>query len=122
MFLNFCTSCGNFDSTSFTTKEKEIIQSFSNVGTSIYDKTKEHTDPYNDCKANILADFVCDLVAINDDYYTKEDFLNNIKHPKSFEKSLDTYMETLNQTTLERYSGDLADDARNISTELYNYL
>lgn len=122
MFTEFCTSCGSFDSTTFTPSEKESIQSFSNVVTSIYDKTKEHTDIYNDCKANVLADFVCDLVAINDDYYTKEDFLNNIKHPETFENSLNTYMETLNQTTLERYSGDLADDTRNISTELYNYL
>lgn len=31
-------------------------------------------------------------------------------------------MKTLNQTTLERYSGNNPDDARNISTELYNYL
>lgn len=122
MFIDFCTSCGNFDSTSFTTKEKEIIQSFSNIVTSIYNKAKQHNDTYNTCKANVLADFICDLVAINDDYYTKEDFLNNIKHPKSFEKSLDTYMKTLDQATLERYSGDMADDARNISTELYNYL
>lgn len=122
MFTEFCTSCGSFDDTTFTPSEKDTIQSFSNLVTSIYNKTKKHTDPYNNCKANILADFICDLVAINDDYYTKEDFLNNLKHPESFEKSLDTYMETLNQTTLERYSGDMADDARNISTELYNYL
>lgn len=122
MFIDFCTSCGSFDVTTFTPSEEKTIQRFSDVVTDIYNKTKQHTDNYNDCKANILADFICDLVAINDDYYTKEDFLNNIKHPESFEKSLDTYMETLNQTTLERYSGDLADDARNISTELYNYL
>lgn len=122
MFTEFCTSCGNFDSTSFTAKEKEVIQSFSDVVTNIYKKAKEHTNPYNDCKANVLADFVCDLVAINDDYYTKENFLNNITHPESFEKSLNSYMKTLDQTTLKRYSGDMADDARNISTELYNYL
>lgn len=121
MFTEFCTSCGSFDSTSFTAKEKEIIQSFSDIVTNIYNKAKKYTDTYNDCKANVLADFICDLVAIND-YYTKEDFLNNLKHPESFEKSLNSYMKTLNQTTLERYSGDLADDARNISTELYNYL
>lgn len=122
MFIDFCTSCGSFDTTTFTPSEEKTIQSFSNVVTTLYNKAKEHTDTYNDCKANVLADFVCDLVAINDDYYTKEDFLNNIKHPETFEKSLNTHMETLNQTTLERYSGDLADDARNISTELYNYL
>ena len=122
MFIDFCTSCGNFDSTSFTAKEKEIIQSFSNIVTNIYDKAKKKTDSYNNCKANVLADFVCDLVAINDDYYTKEDFLKNIKHPESFEKSLNNYMKTLDQATLERYSGDMADDARNISTDLYNYL
>ena len=122
MFTEFCTSCGSFDDTTFTPSEKDTIQSFSNLVTSIYNKTKEHADPYNNCKANTLADFICDLVAINDDYYTKEDFLNNIKHPENFEKSLNSYMKTLNQTTLERYSGDMADDARNISTELYNYL
>ena len=122
MFTEFCTSCGSFDNTTFTPSEKESIQSFSNVVTSIYNKAKQHNDTYNTCKANVLADFICDLVAINDDWYTKDDFLNNLKHPESFEKSLDTYMETLNQTTLERYSGDLVDDARNISTELYNYL
>lgn len=122
MFTNFCTSCGSFDTTTFTPSEKETIQSFSNVVTDIYTKAKRKTDSYNDCKANILADFVCDLVAINDDYYTKEDFLNNIKHPENFEKSLNTYMKTLNHATLERYSGDNPDDTRNISTELYNYL
>lgn len=121
MFIDFCTSCGSFDSTNFTAKEKEVIQSFSNVVTNIYEKAKEHTDPYNDCKANVLADFICDLVAIND-YYTKEDFLNNIKHPETFEIKLENYMKTLDKTTLERYSGDMADDARNISTEIYNYL
>ena len=122
MFIDFCTSCGTFDSTSFTTKEKEVIQSFSDIVTNIYEKAKEHTDSYNDCKANVLADFICDLVAINDDYYTKEDFLNNLKHPESFEMNLNSYMKTLDQVTLERYSGNMADDARNISTELYNYL
>ena len=122
MFIDFCTSCGNFDSTSFTAKEKEIIQSFSDIVTNIYNKAKKYTDTYNDCKANVLADFICDLVAINDDYYTKEDFLNNIKHPESFEITLENYMKTLDQATRERYSGDIADDARNISTELYNYL
>ena len=122
MFTEFCTSCGSFDDTTLTSSEKETIQNFSDVVTTIYTKAKEQTDSYNDCKANVLADFICDIVAINNDYYTKEDFLNNIKHPETFEKSLDTYMKTLDQTTLERYSGDMADDARNISTELYNYL
>ena len=122
MFLDFCTSGGSFNNTTFTLSEEETIQNFSNVVTNIYDKTKQHNDAYNDCKANVLADFICDLVAINDDYYTKDDFLSNIKHPETFEKSLDTYMKTLDQATLERYSGDMADDARNISTELYNYL
>lgn len=86
MFTEFCTSCGSFDHTTFTPSEEETIQNFSNVVTSIYNNAKKYTDPYNDCKANILADFICDLVAINDDYYTKEDFLNNIKHPETFEK------------------------------------
>lgn len=122
MFIDFCTSCGNFDTTTFTASEKEIIQSFSNVVTSIYDKTKEHTDIYNDCKTNVLADFVCDLVAINDDWYPKEDFLDNIKHPETFENSLDTYIKTLDKDTLKRYSGGNPDDPRNISTDLYNYL
>lgn len=122
MFIDFCTSCGSFDTTTFTPSEEKTIQSFSNVVTTLYNKAKEHTDTYNDCKANVLADFVCDLVAINDDYYTKEDFLNNIKHPETFEKSLNNYMKTLDQATLERYSGNITDDARNISTELYNYL
>ena len=122
MFIDFCTSCGSFDTTTFTPSEEKTIQSFSNVVTILYNKAKEHTDTYNDCKANVLADFVCDLVAINDDYYTKEDFLNNIKHPETFEKSLNNYMKTLDQATLERYSGNITDDARNISTELYNYL
>lgn len=122
MFTEFCTSCGSFDNTNFTAKEKEIIQSFSDIVTTLYNKAKKKADSYNDCKANVLADFVCDLVTINDDYYTKEDFLNNLKHPESFEMKLENYMKTLNQATLERYSGDMADDARNISTELYNYL
>ena len=122
MFTEFCTSCGNFDTTTFTASEKEIIQSFSNVVTSIYDKTKEQTDSYNDCKTNVLADFVCDLVAINDDWYPKEVFLDNIKHPETFENSLDTYMKTLDKDTLKRYSGGNPDDPRNISTDLYNYL
>ena len=122
MFINFCTSCGSFDSTTFTPSEEKTIQRFSDVVTNLYDKAKRKADSYNDCKANILADFVCDLVAINDDWYPKADFLDNIKHPETFEKSLDTYMKTLDEDTLKRYSGDLADDARNISTELYNYL
>ena len=122
MFTEFCTSCGSFDNTTFTSSEEKTIQRFSDVVTDIYNKTKQHTDSYNDCKANVLADFICDLVAINDDWYSKADFLDNIKHPETFEKSLDTYMKTLDQTTLERYSGDNPDDPRNISTELYNYL
>ena len=122
MFTEFCTSCGTFNNTTFTLSEEETIQNFSNVVTNIYDKAKQQTDSYNDCKANILADFVCDLVAINDDWYTKEDFLDNIKHPETFENSLDTYMKTLDEDTLKRYSGDDPDDTRNISTELYNYL
>ena len=120
MFTDFCTSCGSFDDTTFTLSEKETIRRFSNVVTNIYTKAKEKTDNYNDCKANILADFICDLVAITDDWYTKDDFLDNIKHPETFEKSLDIYMKTLDEDTLNRYSSD--DDARNISTELYNYL
>lgn len=122
MFIDFCTSCGTFDSTTFTPSEEKVIQTFSNVVTNIYKKAKEHIDPYNDCKANVLADFICDLVAINDDYYTKEDFLNNLTHPESFENSLNTYMKTLDKDTLKRYSGDNPDDTRNISTELYNYI
>lgn len=122
MFTDFCTSCGSFDSTTFTSSEKKTIQRFSDVVTDIYNKTKQHTDNYNDCKGNVLADFICDLVAINDDWYPKADFLDNIKHPETFKKSLNSYMKTLNQTTLERYSGNNPDNARNISTELYNYL
>lgn len=122
MFTEFCTSCGSFDDTTFTSSEKETIQNFSDVVMTIYTKAKEQTDSYNDCKANVLADFICDLVAITDDWYTKEDFLDNIKHPETFEKSLNNYMKTLDQATLERYSGNITDDARNISTELYNYL
>ena len=122
MFTDFCTSCGSFDDTTFTPSEKETIRRFSNVITNIYTKAKEKTDNYNDCKANILADFICDLVAITDDWYTKDDFLDNIKHPETFEINLENYMKTLDQATLKRYSGDMADDARNISTELYNYL
>lgn len=122
MFTEFCTSCGSFDHTTFTPSEKKTVQSFSNLVTNIYNKAKQHNDAYNTCKANVLADFICDLVAINDDWYPKADFLDNIKHPETFEKSLDTYMKTLNQTTLERYSGDNPDDTRNISTELYNYI
>ena len=122
MFTDFCTSCGFFDSTTFTSSEEKTIQRFSDVVTSIYNKAKQHNDTYNTCKANVLADFICDLVTINDDWYTKDDFLNNIKRPESFEKSLNTYMKTLDKDTLKRYSGDNPDDARNISTELYNYL
>lgn len=122
MFTKFCTSCGSFDNTAFTPSEEKVVQTFSDVVTDIYNKAKQCTDTYNDCKANVLADFVCDLVAINDDYYTKEDFLNNIKHPESFEMKLENYMKTLDEDTLKRYSGDDPDDTRNISTELYNYL
>lgn len=122
MFTEFCTSCGSFDHTTFTPSEKKTIQAFSDLVTNIYNKAKQHNDTYNTCKANVLADFICDLVAINDDWYPKEDFLNNIKHPETFEIKLENYMKTLDQATLERYSGDMADDARNISTELYNYL
>ena len=122
MFTEFCTSCGNFDTTTFTASEKETIQNFSDVVTSIYNKAKQHNDTYNTCKANVLADFICDLVAINDDWYPKADFLDNIKHPETFEKSLDTYMKTLDKDTLKQYSGNNPYDARNISTELYNYL
>ena len=64
MFIDFCTSCGNFDNTTFTPSEKETIQNFSDIVTTIYTKAKEQTDSYNDCKANVLADFICDLVAI----------------------------------------------------------
>lgn len=122
MFTEFCTSCGSFDNTTFTPSEKKTVQSFSDLVTNIYNNAKQHNDAYNTCKANVLADFVCDLAAINDDWYPKADFLDNIKHPETFEKSLDTYMKTLDQTTLERYSGGNPDDARNISTELYNYI
>lgn len=122
MFTEFCTSCGIFDHTTFTPSEKQRVQAFSNVVTNIYNKAKTHTDAYHSCKANVLADFICDLVAITDDWYTKDDFLDNIKHPETFENSFDTYMKTLDETTLERYSGDDPDDTRNISTELYNYL
>ena len=122
MFTKFCTSCGSFDYTTFTSSEKDTIQSFSNLVTSIYNKAKQHNDTYNTCKANVLADFICDLVAINDDWYPKEDFLDNIKHPETFENSLDTYMKTLDKDTLKRYSGGNPDDPRNISTDLYNYL
>ena len=122
MFTEFCTSCGTFDHTTFTPSEKQHIQAFSNVVTSIYNNTKIHTDAYHSCKANILADFICDLVAITDDWYTKDDFLDNIKHPETFENSLNTYMKTLDEDTLKRYSGDNPNDARNISTELYNYI
>ena len=122
MFTDFCTSCGSFDNTIFTLSEEKTIQNFSDVVTTIYNKAKEQTDSYNTCKTNVLADFICDLVAITDDWYTKDDFLDNIKHPETFEKSLDTYMKTLDKDTLNRYSGDNPDDARNISTELYNYL
>ena len=40
MFIDFCTSCGSFDTTTFTPSEEKTIQSFSNVVTTVT-KNKE---------------------------------------------------------------------------------
>lgn len=120
-FDNFCTSCGVFDVTTFTPEENAKIKRFDETVTAVWEKARQGTTAYDDCKANIIADFICDLVAIND-HYTKRDFLSWLDKPENFEKALDEYMATLDQTIIERYSGDYAEDARNISTELYNFL
>lgn len=120
-FTNFCTSCGVFDVTTFTPEENAKIKRFDETVTAVWEKARQGTTAYDDCKANIIADFICDLVAIND-HYTKRDFLSWLDKPENFEKALDEYMATLDQTIIERYSGDYAEDARNISTELYNFL
>lgn len=120
-FDNFCTSCGVFDVTTFTPEENAKIKRFDETVTAVWENARQGTTAYDDCKANIVADFICDLVAIND-HYTKRDFLSWLDKPENFEKALDEYMATLDQTIIERYSGDYAEDARNISTELYNFL
>lgn len=120
-FDNFCTSCGVFDVTTFTPEENAKIKRFDETVTAVWEKARQGTTAYDDCKANIIADFICDLVAIND-HYTKRDFLSWLDKPENFEKALDEYMATLDQTIIERYSGEYAEDARNISTELYNFL
>lgn len=120
-FINFCTSCGVFDVTTFAPEENAKIKRFDETVTAVWENARQGTTPYDDCKANIISDFVCDLVAIND-HYTKRDFLSWLDKPEDFEKAVDTYMATLDQTIIERYSGDNPEDVRNISTELYNFL
>lgn len=120
-FDNFCTSCGVFDVTIFTPEENAKIKRFDEVVTAVWEKARQGTTAYDDCKANIISDFICDLVAIND-HYTKRDFLSWLDKPENFEKALDTYTATLDQKIIARYSGEYAEDARNISTELYNFL
>lgn len=120
-FTNFCTDCGVFDVTTFTPEENAKIKRFDDTVTAVWENTRQGTTAYDDCKANIISDFICDLVAIND-HYTKRDFLNWLDKPENFEKALDTYMATLDQKIIARYSGEYAEDARNISTELYNFL
>lgn len=120
-FDNFCTSCGVFDVTEFTPEENAKIKRFDDTVTAVWENARQGTTAYDDCKANIISDFVCDLVAIND-HYTKRDFLSWLDKPEVFEKAVDTYMATLDQTIIERYSGDDPEDVRNISTELYNFL
>ena len=120
-FDNFCTSCGVFDVTTFTPEENAKIKRFDEIVTAVWERARQGTTAYDDCKANIISDFICDLVAIND-HYTKRDFLGWLDKPENFEKALDTYMATLDQEIIARYSGEYAEDARNISTELYNFL
>lgn len=121
-FANFCTDCGVFDTLTFTPEENAKIKRFDEIVTAVHNKARQGTTAYDDCKANIISDFVCDLVAINEEHYTKRDFLSWLDKPEDFEKALDEYMATLDQTIIERYSGDDPEDARNISTELYNFL
>ena len=120
-FTNFCTSCGVFDTLTFNPEENAKIKRFDETVTDVWERVHQGTTAYDDCKANIISDFVCDLVAVND-HYTKRDFLSWLDEPENFEKALDEYMATLDQTIIERYSGDDPEDARNISTELYNFL
>lgn len=120
-FANFCTSCGVFDTLTFNPEENAKIKRFDEIVTAVHNKARQGTTAYDDCKANIISDFVCDLVAIND-HYTKRDFLSWLDKPEDFEKAVDTYMATLDQKIIARYSGEYAEDARNISTELYNFL
>ena len=120
-FINFCTSCGVFDTLTFTPEENAKIKRFDETVTAVWERAHQGTTAYDDCKANIISDFVCDLVAIND-HYTKRDFLSWLDKPEDFEKALDTYIATLDQEIIARYSGEYAEDARNISTELYNFL
>ena len=121
-FANFCTSCGVFDTLTFTPEENAKIKRFDETVTAVWEKARQGTTACDDCKANIISDFVCDLVAVNEEHYTKRDFLSWLDKPEDFEKALDEYMATLDQTIIERYSGDDPEDVRNISTELYNFL
>lgn len=121
-FANFCTSCGVFDTLTFTPEENAKIERFDKVVTAVHDKARQGTTAYDDCKANIISDFICDLVAINEEHYTKRDFLSWLDKPGAFEKAIDAYMATLDQKIIARYSGDNPEDVRNISTELYNFL
>lgn len=121
-FANFCTSCGVFDTLTFTPEENTKIERFDKIVTAVWKKARQGTTAYDDCKANIISDFICDLVAINEEHYTKRDFLSWLDKPEAFEKAVDTYMTTLNQKIIDRYSGDNPEDVRNISTELYNFL
>ena len=121
-FANFCTDCGVFDTLTFTPEESAKIKRFDETVTAVWEKARQGTTAYDDCKANIISDFICDLVAINEEHYTKRDFLSWLDKPEDFEKALDTYMATLDQEIIARYSGEYAEDARNISTELYNFL
>lgn len=121
-FTNFCTSCGVFDTLTFNPEENAKIKRFDEIVTAVHNKARQGTTAYDDCKANIISDFVCDLVAINEEHYTKRDFLSWLDKPEDFEKAVDTYMATLDQKIIARYSGDNPEDVRNISTELYNFL
>lgn len=121
-FANFCTSCGVFDTLTFTPEENAKIERFDKIVTAVWEKARQGTTAYDDCKVNIISDFICDLVAINEEHYTKRDFLSWLDKPEDFEKALDTYMATLDQKIIDRYSGDNPEDVRNISTELYNFL
>ena len=121
-FAHFCTSCGIFDTLTFTPEENAKIKRFDEMVTAVHERTRQGITAYDDRKANIIGDFVCDLVAINEETYTKRDFLSWLDKPEAFEKAVDAYMATLNQTIIERYSGNHPSDVRNISTELYNFL
>ena len=54
-FTNFCTDCGVFDTLTFTPEENAKIKRFDETVTAVWEKARQGTTAYDDCKANILG-------------------------------------------------------------------